>query len=341
MPQIPRVEARVVHHGGVPVTHTGRGRRETVKLAATAAQSIAPVDLTGGDVPRVELHGGDAEVDGAAARGGLQKEDSALLCMPLQYIAGKMVVIRALVAGLDLLPVTPSGHPLKDLTKAPVFAAMIPMQVYNSLQVPEEKTILQQIRHLIIGGGPIDSQLNAALKDFPHAVWSTYGMTETLSHIALRRLNGPEASDWYTPFESIQIRLSKENTLVIYAPEICEKELVTNDIAEINGQNQFRILGRKDNTINTGGVKVQIEQVEAALKEHLSVPFLITSAPDEKFGEIIVLLAEGQLPDDIEQTCTHQLPPYWRPKRFVPVFKLPLTETGKPDRAIAKLLAQK
>lgn len=253
----------------------------------------------------------------------------------------KMVVIRALVAGLDLLPVTPSGHPLKDLTKAPVFAAMIPMQVYNSLQVPEEKAILQQIRHLIIGGGPIDSQLNAALKDFPHAVWSTYGMTETLSHIALRRLNGPEASDWYTPFESIQIRLSKENTLVIYAPEICEKELVTNDIAEINGQNQFRILGRKDNTINTGGVKVQIEQVEAALKEHLSVPFLITSAPNEKFGEIIVLLAEGQLPDDIEQTCTHQLPPYWRPKRFVPVFKLPLTETGKPDRAIAKLLAQK
>lgn len=218
---------------------------------------------------------------------------------------------------------------------------MIPMQVYNSLQVPEEKAILQQIRHLIIGGGPIDSQLNAALKDFPHAVWSTYGMTETLSHIALRRLNGPEASDWYTPFESIQIRLSKENTLVIYAPEICEKELVTNDIAEINGQNQFRILGRKDNTINTGGVKVQIEQVEATLKEHLSVPFLITSAPDEKFGEIIVLLAEGQLPDDIEQTCTHQLPPYWRPKRFVPVFKLPLTETGKPDRAIAKLLAQK
>ena len=273
---------------------------------------------------------------------GLQKEDSALLCMPLQYIAGKMVVIRALVAGLDLLPVTPSGHPLKDLTKAPVFAAMIPMQVYNSLQVPEEKAILQQIRHLIIGGGPIDSQLNAALKDFPHAVWSTYGMTETLSHIALRRLNGPEASDWYTPFESIQIRLSKENTLVIYAPEILRKRTgYQMTLPRINGQNQFRILGRKDNTINTGGVKVQIEQVEAALKEHLSVPFLITSAPDEKFGEIIVLLAEGQLPDDIEQTCTHQLPPYWRPKRFVPVFKLPLTETGKPDRAIAKLLAQK
>lgn len=126
-------------------------------------------------------------------------------------------------SGTGLAACHPLRTSLKDLTKAPVFAAMIPMQVYNSLQVPEEKAILQQIRHLIIGGGPIDSQLNAALKDFPHAVWSTYGMTETLSHIALRRLNGPEASDWYTPFESIQIRLSKENTLVIYAPEICEK----------------------------------------------------------------------------------------------------------------------
>ena len=91
---------------------------------------------------------------------------------------------------------------------------------------------------------------------------------------------------------------------------------MTNDIAEINGQNQFRILGRKDNTINTGGVKVQIEQVEAALKEHLSVPFLITSAPRRKFGEIIVLLAEGQLPDDIEQTCTHQLPPLLASQTF-------------------------
>lgn len=271
---------------------------------------------------------------------GLQKGDTALLCMPLKYIAGKMVVVRALVAGLNLLPVTPSGHPLKDRTEAPVFAAMIPMQVYNSLQVPEEKAILRQIRHLIIGGGAIDARLGAALKDFPNAVWSTYGMTETLSHIALRRLNGPEVSDWYTPFESVQIRLSKENTLVIRAPKVCEEELTTNDMVEINDRNQFRVLGRKDNTINTGGVKVQIEQVEAALKEHLSIPFLVTSAPDEKFGEIIVLLVEGRLPDDIEQTCTRLLPPYWRPKRFMAVFKIPLTETGKPDRALAKVLAQ-
>lgn len=271
---------------------------------------------------------------------GLKKGDSALLCMPLQYIAGKMVVVRALVADLHLISVTPSGHPLKGMKEAPVFAAMIPMQVYNSLQVPEERDILREIKHLIIGGGAIDAQLAKELKNFPNAVWSTYGMTETLSHIALRRLSGADTSDWYTPFEGVQIRLSEENTLIIHAPKVCEEELVTNDIAEINGCKQFRILGRKDNTINSGGVKIQIEQVEAALKEHLSRPFLITSTPDVKFGEIVVLLIEGEAPDDIENICKQTLPPYWRPKRVVTVSQLPLTGTGKPDRATARTLAR-
>lgn len=272
---------------------------------------------------------------------GLQKNDSALLCMPLKYIAGKMVVVRALVAGLDLWPIAPSGHPLKELKEPPVFAAMIPMQVFNSLQVPEERVMLQQVKHLIIGGGAIDTRLAEALKDFPHAVWSTYGMTETLSHIALRRLNGPTASDWYVPFDDVSIRLSKEGTLAIHAPRVCEEELITNDIAEINEHRQFRILGRKDNTINSGGVKIQIEQVEMALKEHLSQPFLITSAPDEKFGEMVVLLIEGEMVlEEVEALCKRVLSEYWRPKRIVPVYRIPLTETGKPDRAIAKVLAQ-
>ena len=271
---------------------------------------------------------------------GLQKGDSALLCMPLKYIAGKMVIVRALVAGLNLLPVSPSGHPLQGMTEAPVFAAMIPMQVYNSLQVPQEKAILRQIKHLIIGGGAIDAQLADSLKDFPNAVWSTYGMTETLSHIALRRLNGPEASDWYTAFDEVNIRLSAERTLIIQAPHVCDEELITNDIAEIKDGKLFRILGRKDNTINSGGVKIQMEQVEAALKEHLSQPFLITSAPDEKFGEIVVLLVEGELTEDIERICKQVLPAYWQPKRIISVFQIPLTETGKPDRAIAKVLAR-
>ena len=126
---------------------------------------------------------------------GLRQGDNALLCMPLQYIAGKMVVVRALTAGLNLISVTPCGHPLQSVSQPLAFGALIPMQVYNSLQHPEECGRLKNIRHLIIGGGAIDPDMEAALKRFPNGVWSTYGMTETLSHIALRKLNGADASE--------------------------------------------------------------------------------------------------------------------------------------------------
>ena len=165
-------------------------------------------------------------------------------------------------------------------------------------------------------------------------------MTETLSHIALRRLNGAEASDWYTPFENVRIRLSEENTLIIHAPSVCAEELTTNDIAEINDEGKFRILGRKDNTINSGGVKIQIEQVEATLKEYLDVPFQITARKDTKFGEIVVLLYNKVKEEaDIRRICEEKLPAYWVPKMYLPVEELPLTGTGKPDRATARRIA--
>ena len=144
------------------------------------------------------------------------------------------------------------------------FAAMVPMQVYNSLQIPKERARLARIKHLIIGGGAIDDALAAELKTLPNAVWSTYGMTETLSHIALRRLNGPDASLWYTPFDSVQVQLNDEGCLVIDAPQVTPHPIITNDIAEIvtTPHTRFRIKGRKDNVICSGGIKIQIEEVE-------------------------------------------------------------------------------
>ena len=271
----------------------------------------------------------------------LREEDTAMLCMPLQYIAGKMVVVRALVGGLNLIPVAPCGHPMQSLSQTPVFSAMIPMQVFNSLQVPEEAEKLSRIRHLIIGGGAVDEELRKQLHSFPHAVWSTYGMTETLSHIALRRINGLKASEWYTPFSNVSLTLSADQTLIIDAPLVSPIRLVTNDIVEFNPQGQFRILGRKDNTINTGGVKVQIEQVEARLKPLLPFAFQITAAPDSKFGEHIVLLVQSENPVTEENLheAFRQLPPYWSPKQIICLPQLPLTGSGKPDRATARKIA--
>ena len=292
---------------------------------------------------------------------GLKEGDTALLCMSLDYIAGKMMVVRAIERGLRLITVEPSGHPLAVKQPQIDFAAMVPMQVYNSLQVAEERERLMQIKHLIIGGGAIDDSLAAELKSFPNAVWSTYGMTETLSHIALRRLNGPEASEWYTPFPSVKVSLNEEGCLVIDAPEVCAERLVTNDIAEVatqrgqalcdplryshEGQSPcvactaFRILGRKDNVICSGGIKIQAEEVERELHPYLRVPYLITKRQDEKFGEVVVLLTEGAV-EEAQKVCERILPKYHQPRVYLHVDRIPLTETGKPARQQAAQLAK-
>ena len=270
---------------------------------------------------------------------GLREDDTALLCLPLDYIAGKMVVVRSLVRGLRLVSVEPSGEPLNTELGRLDFAAMVPMQVWNSLQVPEQRERLMQIRQLIIGGGAIDDALARALVGLPNQVWSTYGMTETLSHIALRRLNGPEASEWYTPFEGVGLSLTAEGCLVIDAPLVCEERLTTNDLAEIDSQGRFRILGRKDNVVCSGGIKIHIEEVERLLNSHLSAPFLISKRRDEKFGEAVVLLTEGSA-EEARQTCRQVLPKHWCPRFFIHVDHIPLTATGKPARFQAQLIAE-
>jgi O-succinylbenzoic acid--CoA ligase len=245
-----------------------------------------------------------------------------------------------------LIEVEPCGHPLADNYQLSTinyqlnFAAMVPMQVYNSLQVPEEKERLMAIRHLIIGGGAIDEAMEAELRTFPHAVWSTYGMTETLSHIALRRISGPEASEWYMPFPTVKLSTTDEGCLVIDAPEVCAQTLTTNDIVELKSDGRFRIRGRKDNVICSGGIKIQIEEVEQILKKYMRVPYIISKRKDEKFGEIVVLLTEGDTAE-AQTICEQVLPKYHQPKVYLHVNQIPLTETGKPARKRAEELAKK
>lgn len=281
---------------------------------------------------------------------GLRPDDTALLCMPLDYIAGKMMVVRAIERGLNLSVVAPSSHPLAGLTKPFDFIAMVPSQVYESLKVPAEATLLAQSKRIIIGGGAISSELQNAISKI-HSIeptpaccsfFSTYGMTETLSHIALRRLNGPDASDWYTPFEGVTITLNDDDCLVINAPYVCKESLITNDIAEIV-DGRFRIKGRKDNVICSGGIKVHAEEVEAMLQPHLHRPFYITKKSDARFGEVVVLVTEDNESEftDIITLCDELLPRYWRPRHIIHVDHLPTTETGKPARRELERLAQR
>lgn len=217
---------------------------------------------------------------------------------------------------------------------------MVPLQVYNTLQVPEEKERLKQTDILIIGGGAIDEALEAEIKHLPTAAYSTYGMTETLSHIALRRLNGTLASEHYYPFSSVKLSLSVENTLVIDAPLVCDEILQTNDIAHIYPDGSFMILGRKDNVINSGGIKIQAEEMEKLLRPFIPVPFVITSVPDQRLGQAVTLLIVGQLDTrELENKLQTTLEPYYRPKHIFITKFIPQTENGKIDRVGCRTLA--
>lgn len=271
---------------------------------------------------------------------GLQPGNTALLCMPLRYIAGQMVVVRSFAAPLQLIPVNPSSHPYANLHEAPDFAALTPMQVFETLKVPHERSLLRRTLSLIIGGGALSPELEKVLKTFPNPVWSTYGMTETLSHIALRRINGPEASDSYHPLPGVDISLSENGTLVIYAPEINPERLETNDLAEILPDGSFRLLGRRDNVVCSGGIKLQIEEIESKLTA-LPFPYQITAVPDARLGETVTLLyvAETNQAEKAEKLCRELLTAYEVPRHYLRVNQLPVTGTGKPARAEARLLA--
>lgn len=295
----------------------------------------------------------------------LDSGDSALLCMPLDYIAGKMVVVRSLVSGMRLVSVPPSSHPLRGLDAPPSFAAMVPLQVYCSMQVPEELDMLRRIKHLLIGGGAVDPDMERSLRSFPNAVWSTYGMTETLSHIALRRLSGDSASEYYTPFDGVRLWQGDDDCLCIEAPDVCPLTLHTRDMVEFHPDGlRFRIVGRKDNVIVSGGIKIHIEEVEQLLAPHITRDFAVSKRPDHRLGEMVVLLiavpemfsssvagisrtaspqivrvdekADEAVPaalrdewSSIRKVLSACLPRYWQPKEIYAAPSVPHTGTGK------------
>ena len=269
---------------------------------------------------------------------GIARGATALLCMPLRYIAAQMMAVRALEWPLRLWAVRPSSHPFAHLDFAPDFVAMTPMQAFATLQVPREAALLRQVKTLLLGGGAISQELSQLLRDFPGEVWSSYGMTETLSNVALRRLNGPAASEWYAPLPEVSIALATDGTLVITDPVTNDQPLHTHDLAEMrtneDGCPEFRILGRTDNIICSGGIKLQLEELEQRLAPHLPYPFLLTATPDAQLGQALTLVYEGSEADlpKVKTLVRQVLQGPACPRLFRAESQLPRTETGKPLR---------
>ncbi|MFN7332104.1 MAG: AMP-binding protein, partial [Flavobacterium sp.] len=221
-------------------------------------------------LPKIIQVDKQAMVHSALATGDffdLKPGDRALQCLPVKYVAGKMMLIRSIVLGLDLDYVAPTSHPMERLEDKYDFAAMVPLQAQCS--IPK----LTQIKKLIVGGARINAVLEQQLMQLPTQVFETYGMTETITHIAAKRV-GEKA---FTVLPHVTISYDERNCLVIHAPHIiAEETVVTNDLVELVNENQFVFLGRIDNVINSGGVKILPEQVEHKLDGKLDRRFFIS-----------------------------------------------------------------
>ena len=266
---------------------------------------------------------------------GFEKNQTALLCLPCAYIAGKMMVVRSFVWDLNLITVNPSSNPLENIHTPITFSALIPLQVIQSLTYHKSK--LNQIEQLIIGGGVVDSTLQAQLQTINTACFATYGMTETITHIAIKPLNGKDKSDVYQALKGVDFSTDTRNCLVIYAPHVANEKIITNDIIALKSSKSFEWLGRWDNIINTGGIKVSPEQVENRLSTLIFNRFFIAAQADEKLGERIILLIEDkewnmQRINNLKEKMKLHLNKFQIPKTIYFLPKFVETPTGKVQR---------
>lgn len=255
----------------------------------------------------------------------LKTGTKALLCLPSEYIAGKMMLVRAMIAGWNLYTTAPEKNPLAKMDEDFDFTAMVPYQVHHSLLE------LYKVKKLIVGGGAVSRELEDCLQQMETSVFATYGMTETISHIAIRPLNGEKRSSVFKALSQVEFSQNESECLQIYAPTISKEIVTTNDVVELLSPTSFKLLGRIDNVINTGGIKVHPETVEEKLAEHIKQPFFITSEKDEVLGERIILIMESHTPID-SNSYSHifeVLSAYEKPKKILSISEFIYTETGK------------
>lgn len=277
-------------------------------------------------------------VNSALATGvffGLQEGDMALHCLPVQFIAGKMMLVRAMVLGLELTCVEPSSFPLDGVEENFDFAAMVPLQLRNSL--PK----IDCIDSLIVGGAPFSQDLKQLLARTSTSIFETYGMTETITHVAVKQINHlPDSSvknrNLFRAVPKVKFAVDNRGCLTIDAPSVSDSLVVTNDLVDLISNTEFKWLGRYDNIINSGGLKLIPEQIESVLSDVISNRFFVAGIPDEVLGQKLVLLVEGNIAiKELQQRMVSQtgLSKYEIPKNIFLIPEFAETKNGKIHRS--------
>nr|WP_256471532.1 AMP-binding protein [Tenacibaculum sp. XPcli2-G] len=268
----------------------------------------------------------------------LKENTTALLCLSTGYIAGKMMLVRALTLGWSMDVVAPTSE--VEILKEYDFSAMVPLQLRSSL------SSIHKIKKLIVGGGVVANDLIEAIQNKSTEIYATYGMTETITHIAVKKLNNIISNDsekpHYKTLPNVQLSQDNRNCLVIDAPKVAEEKIITNDVIRLISDTEFEWLGRYDNVINSGGVKLHPEKIEEKLSKIISNRFFVAGINDKKLGEKLVLIVEGEENDAISNEVRNLLglTKYEIPKAVYFVDKFIETETQKIQRkkTLAKTL---
>ena len=295
---------------------------------------------------KITLHRGQMEASARLTERalGLQAGYTALLCLDASHIAGQMMLVRSFVTGMNIVAVEPSANPWDHIANGlPIdFTALVPYQMHTILNSPSAKEKLNELKTVIIGGAPADEKLKLSVGSLKCKVFATYGMTETISHIALQKLNGADRQDYFQVLPGISIQTDQQGCLTIAANYLGPGKIVTHDLIEILSPHQFKWLGRLDNVINTGGVKVIPEKIEREV-EHifqelgLQNRFFISGIEDPSLGSKVVLIVEGVQWDDaltqrIYKSLAGRLSRYEIPKEIRRLYRFVETDTQKINR---------
>lgn len=271
-------------------------------------------------VPKLIRVDKQAMINSALATGeffDLPSGIKVLHCLPTQFVAGKMMLVRAFILGWDMDLVAPTSTPIRGDAQYD-FAAMVPLQAQHSLEK------LQQLKKIILGGAKVSQALSDQLAKLPTKIYETYGMTETITHIAAKRI-GEEA---FTVLPNVRISEDDRHCLVIDPYVICDEPVVTNDVVKVLDETHFTWLGRYDNVINSGGVKLFPEQIEEKLSSKITQRFFVKGVPHEELGEKLVLVIEGE-PFTIDEEVFKKLDKFEKPKEILFVPKFAETVSGK------------
>ena len=265
----------------------------------------------------------------------LRPQDRVLHALPSDFIAGKMMLVRAFALGLDLHLVDPRGSILDNL-KAPDrfrFTALVPLQLHRAIHEDRARTA-RQFQTILLGGGPVSEALTEDIQGLDAEVYQSYGSTETLTHVALRRLNGHEQSDLFSAIGDCHFGRDPRGCLVVYTPHLSVKQHVTNDLVELVGDTRFRWLGRHDNVILSGGKKIFPEQLEAKTAGVIPYPHYFTKVPDAVLGQAVMLVLETERPQDevlpeVLEKVMETLHPHEWPRRVQALRRIQRTSAGK------------